>query len=92
MARYFIHFSGHDRDEVGVELDSVDQARNQAVAELGALLTRDPAYASSEHWRVDVEDEHRSPLLHVVIATVRARRLRKDETERGSGDHGFQED
>lgn len=79
MARYFIHFSGHARDEVGVELDDVDQARNRAVSELGALLTRDPDYASNAHWRVDVEDEHRSPLLHVVIATITARRIAKIE-------------
>lgn len=92
MARYYIHFSGHERDEVGVDLDNVDQARNQAVSELGALLTRDPDYASNEHWRVDVEDEHRSPLLHVVIATVTARRIRKEQAERGSSHHGSETD
>lgn len=79
MARYFIHFSGRERDSVGGEFHSSDDARNHAVAELGALLAREPEYASIGHWKVDVEDDLRRPVVHVMVATITPRRLRLDE-------------
>lgn len=74
MALFFFKLAGPERDRVGREFDTVDEARNGAVRHLGAYLSDHPEFANEGHWRVDVEDEFGRSLLHVIVATVNARR------------------
>jgi hypothetical protein len=74
MSRYFIDFDGSPPDGEGADYASLDDARNAAIAGLGARLQADPSYALNRHWRVDVRDADHRLLLHVIVATVEAPR------------------
>lgn len=73
MSRYYIQFSGRERDTVGVECADTDQARDTAIKQLGAYLSDHPDYAVDGNWRVTIEDETRRPRLTVIVAAVPAR-------------------
>lgn len=72
MPRYFFDLLGDQADDTGVFFEDVSEARNAAVKFLGAYLSEHPEYADQGHWQVDVVDEARTPLLHVIVATVDA--------------------
>lgn len=72
MAIYFIKFDGAEEYERQVEHPSIAEARNDAVAMLGGYLQEHPEFAYERHWRVDLFDESRRLLLHVIVATVDA--------------------
>lgn len=76
MPRFFFSFSGRTPDRVGAECDTVNEAQSSAVRLLGSYLADHPDYAGEGHWRVEVEDELRRPVLHVIVAAVPARRAR----------------
>jgi hypothetical protein len=70
MPKYRLLFAGRERDEIMIECDDVDAARNEAVRQLGMYLAEHPGFADEGHWRVEVESEQCEPLLHVIVATV----------------------
>ncbi|MBB5714183.1 DUF6894 family protein [Sphingomonas aerophila] len=73
MPNYRFRFTGRERDEVVVDCEDVDAARNEAVRSLGAYLSEHPGFADEGHWRIEVESEQCEPLLHVIVATVNVR-------------------
>lgn len=74
MPQFFFNFSGRDRDVMGENCATLDDARNSAIRLLGAYLADHPGYADEGHWRVQVEDDLRRPLLTVIVAAVPKRR------------------
>lgn len=74
MPTYTLSFEGREQRLRRIECDTDELARDEAVRTLGAFLADNPAFASEGHWRVNVETENRKPLLHVIVATVKARR------------------
>ena len=74
MPNYVLSFEGREQRLRHVECDTDEHARDEAVRTLGAFLADNPAFASEGHWRVNVETENRQPVLHVIVATVKARR------------------
>ena len=77
MPKYIFSFEGRERVEKTVEYESVDEARNEAVRYLGTYLSEHPEFAGEGHWRVNVSDEMRQELLHVIVATVSSRNVRE---------------
>jgi hypothetical protein len=74
MAQYRLCFAGREREAFTIECADLDEARNEAVRRLGLYLAEHPGFAGEGHWRVEVESEQFEPLLHVIVATVPARR------------------
>ena len=70
MARFYIDMDGDEPDEVGVDVASLDEARNEAIVRLGGYLRERPDFAYRRHWRVDVKDHAHRLMLHVIVATV----------------------
>jgi len=77
MERYVFRLAGEGHQEVSVECESIDQARNEAVRYLGAYLADHPGFANEGHWRVNVENEFGQSYLHVIVATVTSREMTK---------------
>ncbi|NJC32745.1 hypothetical protein GGR88_000219 [Sphingomonas jejuensis] len=74
MPTYVLSFEGREQRLRQIDVATEEDARNEAVRTLGAFLADNPQFASEGHWRVNVETENRVPLLHVIVATVKARR------------------
>jgi hypothetical protein len=77
MPKYIFSFEGREQVAKTVEYDSIDEARNEAVRYLGTYLSEHPEFAGEGHWRVNVSNELRQELLHVIVATVSSRRVRQ---------------
>ena len=73
MPRYFFHVTDHqrDRDDTGVELDSPDEARRQAVMFLGEFLRDNPGLAwDDETLTVEVTDEARATVFKLRVGVA----------------------
>jgi hypothetical protein len=74
MPRFYFDLSldgSTNRDEVGHEIDSLDVAEIEARRSAGEL-TQDRLFqlqsAISENIRIEVKDEHRQPVLTVMVS------------------------
>lgn len=83
MTEFYLSFENRSKDGKKIDCETLQEARNEAVRLLGAHLIEHPGFAEEGHWRVNVEDEARRPLLHVIVATVTARHspLRRAEED-----------
>lgn len=77
MERYFFRLDGEGHKPVQFECASLDEARNEAVRYLGSYLADHPGFADEGHWRVNVENEFGQSYLHVIVATVTSRDIKK---------------
>lgn len=71
MPFYYFDLSNGSRepDEDGIELESLDVARTQAVRLIGEMLRHDPRPIwEGEGLAVEVSDEARTPLFRVKVA------------------------
>lgn len=75
MAKFVLSFAGRENDRTVVDCGTVAEARNEAIRRLGSYLMEHPGFADEGHWRVNVEDDAGSNLLHVIVATVPAHRV-----------------
>ena len=84
MPKYIFSFEGREHVEKTGEYESVDQARNEAVRYLGIYLSEHPEFSGEGHWRVNVSNEMRQELLHVIVATVSSKLVREMNKENNS--------
>jgi hypothetical protein len=74
MPMYTFRLEGRKNEGFTGDYESVDQARNEAVRFLGTYLSEHPRFADEGHWRLNVQNAHGEDLLHVIVATVTARK------------------
>lgn len=71
MTRYFFDLTDgtHERDDAGVELPGVGDAREEAIRFLGEVLKHEPERLVDGRLRVDVSDDARTRLF-TACATI----------------------
>lgn len=72
MSKYYFNLAGQPDDSVGIECESLKEARATAVGFMASNLHHNPEYLDEGHWRVDVVDEQRTLLFKIVVAMVDA--------------------